>query len=182
MRYSLYSASQGRKVWSTNIEFQDIGSKQRRSPTIDECGSRFGDTNLHPFSSGNHRWSQIRILRPFHTLYVAPLVMTSLASKILFHSKELLGLSLASRMLPFGKYLAWKTICRRVFLSWNNLHPCLPSRASLNNLKSLKPIPPTDFEEQRMLHLSQCIFLCLPLMATPKLSYHGFNILTQPYR
>lgn len=57
-------------------------------------------------------------------------------------------------MLPFGKYLALNTLYNKVSLLWNNLYTCLDKKTSLNCLKSLKSIPPTDFDKHNVLHLT----------------------------
>ena len=118
-----------------------------RSLTSRTNGSSCGEITRPPPSDGNQRCYHIWIFCPSPTLHRAPLRTPSRACRILLQAKEHRGDTSASKILPEGKYLAWKTLKTKEFLTWKSRHTCFPN------------IPPTDFEEQSVSYLTQWIFL-----------------------
>lgn len=85
--------------------------------------------------------------------------------------------------LGFHKRVIWKKK-RALKIQWRSefvlcmrCQACLERRESLNNVRSLKPIPPTNLDFVRFAHLIQWIFLLSPrwpqFLFWPLLSYHG---------
>jgi hypothetical protein len=72
--------------------------------------------------------------------------------------KEAPGFAPALRILPSGKYLAFKTLAQSEFGSAINLHTCFANIAKLKEWRSLNPIPPSIFGKQSFHQEYQCIF------------------------
>ncbi|KAB2096744.1 hypothetical protein ES319_A01G127300v1, partial [Gossypium barbadense] len=82
------------------------------------------------------------ILLPRPTFQSNPSCKMLAALAILCQVKEGLSTFLGWNTSPSGKYLTLKTLKHNVSLQLTNLHTCLPNRATLNHLNSLKPRPP----------------------------------------
>lgn len=154
----MQSASQRRKFQLISSKSHALVPGINKSRTEISDWPSWGERTLPPPRDGSQRCCQIRISFPLPILHLAPLEITPLTCMILFHAKELRGFKSALKMSPVGKYLALKTLYKRVSFSWTRRHTYLPSNASLKWWRSRKPIPPTDFEEHNLSHHTQWIF------------------------
>lgn len=157
----MHSTFDGKKFRSMSSSFQHFVPRMKRSFTTVKDGSSWGDNILPPQEASSHRWFQILIDEPSPNLHLAPLQITSLACKMLFHAKEQRGLISMSKIFPLGKYFDLNILYSRVSFSWYNLQTYFPRSSLLNCLRSRKPIPPTNLGERKVLHLTHCIFLTL---------------------
>ena len=104
-----------------------------------------GLLTLKDFGVGNHLSIHILTLCPFPMLHHNLLSRTILAVIRLLHVYDGFLPSCASMKLLSRKYFAFKTLCVRDPEFWMSLHPCFASKAKLNSLRSLNPIPSSTF-------------------------------------
>ena len=118
---------------------------------------------------------RIRIKAPLPTLQHAPHCSIGLAAMMLFHTKELLGESVASKKWHLEKYRGLKHWNSKDFQSCINLQPCFTNMARLNCPKSLNLISPSDFGIVSLSQLSQWIFLSFPIRPHQNLAHMDWS-------
>ena len=119
----------------------------------------------------------IRIEVPFPTLQQLPFFSKGWAANKLFHTKELLGTSDASKKQLRGKYLALKHPHTKESSSCISHHPCLANIARLKFHRSQNPIPSSFLGFVSAFELFQWIFLSLPIWPHQNLAHIAFRSL-----
>ena len=132
---------------------------------------------MKDFWVGNHLSPHILTHYPFPMLQRSPLSRTFLASIKLLHVYEGFLPICASMKLLFGKYFVFKTLCVRDPEFWMSLHPCLASKAKLNALRSLNPIPALAFGLHIFSQAIHASFLSLSRCPHQKLQIREFSLL-----
>jgi len=130
-----------------------------------------GDKILPWESLGSQFDPYIMIWEPSPSLHFAPYDIIRLAWRMLLHANEPKE-AFASNTDPFGKYFTLNTLLKREFVSWTSLQTCLANMASLNLHRSLKPIPPFNFDLHKISHFFQCI-----LRLSPRYPHQNFRII-----